>query len=348
MSKRIDFRPVILAGGSGTRFWPRSRRARAKQVLALDGERSMIQQTVERLKPLAGLDQHLGHHQRVPGPGNRRPVARACPPSRSSQEPVARNTAPACGLAAFLIERQNPDAVLGVFPSDHVICRRAPLPARRCRKASPWPPPATTWWCWASSPPAPKPATATSRPATSPPTTRALHVRRFIEKPNQNQGRGVCRRRQLLLELGHVPVVGAHPGQRRPRAPAGNRAAAGEHRRRLRHPRVREVFRELYPQVREHLRRLRRAGAALGQGRTPLAPLLPARRVQLERPRLLGLALRVPAGNPPARRRRRQRGRDRRPHRHRRRSTTTSTAPRNLWRWWACRTWSSSIPRMRC
>ena len=56
MSKPIDFRPVILAGGSGTRFWPRSRRAHAKQVLALDGERSMIQQTVERLKPLAPLD----------------------------------------------------------------------------------------------------------------------------------------------------------------------------------------------------------------------------------------------------------------------------------------------------
>ena len=53
MPNPIDFRPVILAGGSGTRFWPRSRRARAKQVLALDGERSMIQQTVERLKPLA-------------------------------------------------------------------------------------------------------------------------------------------------------------------------------------------------------------------------------------------------------------------------------------------------------
>jgi mannose-1-phosphate guanylyltransferase len=42
MSNPIDFRPVILAGGSGTRFWPRSRRARAKQVLTLDGERSMI------------------------------------------------------------------------------------------------------------------------------------------------------------------------------------------------------------------------------------------------------------------------------------------------------------------
>ncbi len=56
MLNGIDFRPVILAGGSGTRFWPRSRRARAKQVLALDGERSMIQQTVERLKPLADVD----------------------------------------------------------------------------------------------------------------------------------------------------------------------------------------------------------------------------------------------------------------------------------------------------
>ena len=120
MSKPIDFRPVILAGGSGTRFWPRSRRARAKQVLALDGERSMIQQTVERLKPLAGLDktwiitnEYLAHEIADQLPG--------LPAEQIVQEPVARNTAPACGLAAFLIERQNPDAVLGIFPSDHVI-----------------------------------------------------------------------------------------------------------------------------------------------------------------------------------------------------------------------------------
>jgi len=116
----IDFRPVILAGGSGTRFWPRSRRARAKQVLALDGERSMIQQTVERLKPLASLEktwiitnEFLAHEIADQLPG--------LPPAQIVQEPVARNTAPACGLAAFLIEKENPDAVLGVFPSDHVI-----------------------------------------------------------------------------------------------------------------------------------------------------------------------------------------------------------------------------------
>jgi len=52
----VRFAPVILAGGSGTRFWPRSRRARAKQVLALDGAQTMIQQTVERLLPLAAAD----------------------------------------------------------------------------------------------------------------------------------------------------------------------------------------------------------------------------------------------------------------------------------------------------
>jgi mannose-1-phosphate guanylyltransferase len=88
--------------------------------LALDGERSMIQQTVERLKPLAGLEhtwvitnEYLAHEIADQLSG--------VPEGQIVQEPVARNTAPACGLAAFLIERENPDAILGIFPSDHVI-----------------------------------------------------------------------------------------------------------------------------------------------------------------------------------------------------------------------------------
>ena len=52
MAKKPNFYPVILAGGSGTRFWPRSRKKMAKQVLALDGKQTMIQQTVDRLLPL--------------------------------------------------------------------------------------------------------------------------------------------------------------------------------------------------------------------------------------------------------------------------------------------------------
>src|ERR1017187_7526765 len=117
MSKPIDFRPVILAGGSGTRFWPRSRRARAKQVLALDGERSMIQQTLERLKPLAGLDktwiitnEYLAQEIADQLPG--------LPAKQIVQEPVARNTAPAFGLGAFLFWRGETDWGRGGFSSD--------------------------------------------------------------------------------------------------------------------------------------------------------------------------------------------------------------------------------------
>jgi mannose-1-phosphate guanylyltransferase len=120
MPNTIDFRPVILAGGSGTRFWPRSRRAHAKQVLALDGDRSMLQQTVERLAPLAKPEQvWVITNELLAGEIQAQLVG--VPAGQIVEEPVARNTAPACGLAAFLVEKSNPDAVIGVFPSDHVI-----------------------------------------------------------------------------------------------------------------------------------------------------------------------------------------------------------------------------------
>ncbi len=116
----MDFRPFILAGGSGTRFWPRSRRNHPKQMLSLDGERSMLQQTVDRLLPLADSE----HIWVLTNEWRRSPVAEqlpAVPPAQILAEPVARNTAPAAGLAAFLLERQAPDAVLGLFPADHTI-----------------------------------------------------------------------------------------------------------------------------------------------------------------------------------------------------------------------------------
>jgi mannose-1-phosphate guanylyltransferase len=120
MKPKVEFHPIILAGGSGTRFWPRSRRWRAKQLLVLDGARTMIQSTVDRLGTLATaqelwvitndlLSQAISEQlQSLLG-------------EQMVCEPAARNTAPAAGLAAFLIERTSPNAVLGIFPSDHVI-----------------------------------------------------------------------------------------------------------------------------------------------------------------------------------------------------------------------------------
>ena len=120
MAVNAEFRPVILAGGSGTRFWPRSRRARAKQVLALDGQRSMIQQTVERLTPLARREDFWVITNDLLS-GTICEQLNWVPAQHIIREPAARNTAPAAGLMAFLIEKTAPNAVLGMFPADHVI-----------------------------------------------------------------------------------------------------------------------------------------------------------------------------------------------------------------------------------
>jgi mannose-1-phosphate guanylyltransferase len=114
------FYPVILAGGRGTRFWPLSRKHRAKQLLALDGKQTMIQQTVSRLFPLAPPRSFWVITNR----DSQREIARQIPRLSRRQiiaEPVGRNTGPAIGLAAFILLRIDPDAVIGMFPSDQVI-----------------------------------------------------------------------------------------------------------------------------------------------------------------------------------------------------------------------------------
>ena len=183
MSVTIDFRPVILAGGSGTRFWPRSRRARAKQVLALDGERSMLQQTVERLFPLATFDktwvvtnEYLAHEiaEQLP----------SLPAAQLIQEPVARNTAPACGLAAFLIEKQNPGAVLGVFPSDHVIADE-PRFLKTLQKGIALAAADDNMVVLGIEPSHAETGYGYIEAGDYTRDDTALHVRRFIEKPNQ-------------------------------------------------------------------------------------------------------------------------------------------------------------------
>jgi mannose-1-phosphate guanylyltransferase len=122
--KTENFYPVILAGGRGTRFWPLSRKRRAKQLLALDGERTMVQQTVARLLPFAPANRFWV----ITNDGSLSEILRQFPRLPKRQilaEPAGRNTAPAIGLAAFLLQQSEPDAVIGMFPSDHVIANQA-------------------------------------------------------------------------------------------------------------------------------------------------------------------------------------------------------------------------------
>ena len=111
---------VIMAGGSGTRFWPLSRRRRPKQLLAIGTETPLIVETIRRLAPQVPL-----HRVRVVAGAHHAAGIRAqlpdLPPEALLIEPCARNTAPCLGLAAVHVAHDDPDAVMAVLPADHHI-----------------------------------------------------------------------------------------------------------------------------------------------------------------------------------------------------------------------------------
>jgi mannose-1-phosphate guanylyltransferase len=116
--------PVVMAGGSGTRFWPLSRQRRPKQFLALVGDTPLLAATVARLPPLAPIDRTYV----VCGPAHAAAVRRmlpALPPENVIVEPCARNTAPCVGLAALHVARRDRKGVMAMLPADHHVARPA-------------------------------------------------------------------------------------------------------------------------------------------------------------------------------------------------------------------------------
>lgn len=111
---------VIMAGGSGTRFWPASRKLLPKQLLALAGDRTMIQSTVDRLGDLIPPERRLVVTNKILIDAVRQQLPEL-PPNNVVGEPCKRDTAPCVGLAAALVRRIDPDGTMVVMPSDHVI-----------------------------------------------------------------------------------------------------------------------------------------------------------------------------------------------------------------------------------
>jgi mannose-1-phosphate guanylyltransferase len=111
---------VIMAGGSGTRFWPLSRRNNPKQLLTLFGSETLLEAAVERIQSVIPPERiYIFTNDLV-----RRKIVRLLPRIPSRQivaEPAARNTAPTIGLAAQEILRCDPEGLMVVLPSDHVI-----------------------------------------------------------------------------------------------------------------------------------------------------------------------------------------------------------------------------------
>jgi mannose-1-phosphate guanylyltransferase len=112
--------PIIMAGGSGTRFWPRSRLQHPKQLIEIVGRGTMIQQTVARLQPgiplasiriITNAAQADGMREQLPDLAG----------SQIIPEPVGRDTAAAIGLGALLVRAEDPEGVMAVVSADHVI-----------------------------------------------------------------------------------------------------------------------------------------------------------------------------------------------------------------------------------
>jgi mannose-1-phosphate guanylyltransferase len=119
-----DIRVVIMAGGSGTRFWPLSRRRTPKQFLPITGPRTMLEETVRRVAPVVPPANIYTIANAAQTRTIRRLLLRV-PERNLIVEPQARNTAPSLILATAWIYLKNPDAVVAVLPSDHLIAHPA-------------------------------------------------------------------------------------------------------------------------------------------------------------------------------------------------------------------------------
>ena len=111
-----------MAGGSGTRLWPRSRKQKPKQFHRLTSEHSLLQETVSRLSPAIGSEHvniiaNKSHSEQI------KAQLQDLPMSNVISEPLARNTAPAVGTMAVILQERDPEAVMLVLPADHHIAK---------------------------------------------------------------------------------------------------------------------------------------------------------------------------------------------------------------------------------
>ena len=195
----------IMAGGSGERFWPLSRKAKPKHLLKLVSSKTLLEETVLRIKPLASKPSHLlilTNHEQIPG---LRKALPRFPKSSLIPEPAKRDTAPAAALATALALRNNPDAILALLPADAVI-GKAPIfrsqlaAAARAAAASP------SFITLGIRPSFP--ATGFGYLHLGQKTLRSLKggpfllVRRFVEKPSLAKAKSYLKSRQYAWNAG--------------------------------------------------------------------------------------------------------------------------------------------------
>jgi mannose-1-phosphate guanylyltransferase len=116
----MDITCVVMAGGKGERFWPKSRTSLPKQFLNISGSKSMIQQSIARLEQITDIGKIFVVTNELYAELIKAQIPHL-PDENIIIEPVGRNTAPCVGLAALIIEERFPDSTMVVIPSDHII-----------------------------------------------------------------------------------------------------------------------------------------------------------------------------------------------------------------------------------
>src|SRR5436190_23833449 len=112
---------MIMAGGGGTRFWPRSRSARPKQFLRFSGDRTLLQGTVDRIAAQVPPERTWDITSEAHRAEAAEQLKGMVPPEQVIGEPMGRDTAACAALGAALVARVEPDATIMVMPADHLI-----------------------------------------------------------------------------------------------------------------------------------------------------------------------------------------------------------------------------------
>ncbi len=190
---------ILLAGGSGTRFWPRSRRSRPKQLLPLGGKETLLAATWRRVRKLAPVSRIW-----IVAPKELKRKILAQLPALDRRnvivEPAGRDTAPAIGLACAMVSRRDPKAVAGIFPTDHVIRKTdrfvsaVGVAAREAESGS--------LVCLGIRPDRPATGFGYLQCNENPGTKRAVKVNRFVEKPDSARARRFLRSGKYLWNGG--------------------------------------------------------------------------------------------------------------------------------------------------
>ena len=194
-----------MAGGSGERFWPLSRKAKPKHLLKLVSSKTLLEETVLRIKPLASKPSHLlilTNHEQIPG---LRKALPRFPKSSLIPEPAKRDTAPAAALATALALRNNPNAVLALLPADaligkHPVFRAQLAAAARAAHSSP------SFVTLGIKPSYPSTGFGYLHLGSKTiPNVKGgpfLHVRRFVEKPSLAKAKSYLKSHQYAWNAG--------------------------------------------------------------------------------------------------------------------------------------------------